>query len=446
MKNLGYTKIMKLYNTLTRKIEEFVPINPPRVKMFVCGPTVYDFAHIGNAKTYTQFDFMVRYLRFRGFDVRYVMNITNIDDKIIKRSRERKMDWEKLANEFEKAFLEDMQAMHNTAVSQYAQATKYMDQIVKQVKILVKKGFGYQTSDGIYFDNKKFPNYGRLSGRTKADHDAGVSRIDESHDKKNKNDFCLWKLSEPGEPFWETELGRGRPGWHIEDTAITETLLGQQYDIHGGAIDLIFPHHEAEIAQMESASGKSPLVRYWLHGAFLNMNASKMSKSRGNFTSMRDALEKYGYRLLRFFFISNHYRTTLEWSENSLEQSKNALQRLDDFTLKINKGLKDDFETVNKLRGEIIENLDNDFDTPKAIALIFSFIRGFRGGENTLKLFLELNSLFDFFIFEKEIPEEIKKLLDERESARKNKDFKTADGIRDMIKDKGYDVSDPKIS
>lgn len=437
---------LKLYNTLSRKIEEFVPINPPKVNMFVCGPTVYDFAHIGNAKTYTQFDFMVRYLRSRGFEVNYVMNITNIDDKIIKRSQEQGIAWNELSDKFETVFLEDMQSMHNAAVTKYARATDYIPQIVKQVKTLVEKGYGYQTSDGIYFNNKKFANYGKLSGRTEADQDAGVSRIDESHDKKSKNDFCLWKMSNPDEPAWETELGRGRPGWHIEDTAITETLFGPQYDIHGGAIDLIFPHHEAEIAQMESASGRSPLVRFWLHGAFLNMNSTKMSKSKGNFTSMREALEKYGYRLLRFFFIANHYRTTLEWSEASLEQSRNALQRLDDFVLKIDRTFEDDKAEVEKLRIEVFNHLDNDFDTPNTIAAIFSFIRGFKGGKNTFELFQELNEIFDFFIFDKEIPEEIKRLIVEREIARKNKDFKKADEIRDMIKTKGYDVNDSKIS
>ena len=439
---------MRLYNTLSKKIEELAPIDPPTIKMFVCGPTVYDFAHIGNAKTYTQFDFIVKYLRSRGFDVFYVMNITDIDDKIIRRSEEQNLSWKTLSNKFENIFLEDMKSMRNTAVSKYARATDYIDQIVAQVKTLVEKGYGYKTSDGIYFDIKKFKNYGKLSGRTKADQDAGVSRIDDSFDKKNKNDFCLWRKSKPEEPFWETELGIGRPGWHIEDTAITETLLGQQYDIHGGAIDLIFPHHEAEIAQMEAASGKSPLVRFWIHGAFLNMNSNKMSKSRGNFASMRDALEKHGYRLLRFFFLSNHYRTTLEWSEQSLEQARGALKRIDEFIWSIDQNADDDETLVNDFKNRIIKLLDNDFDTPNAFAEIFNLIHeqniGGKPGKNTYRLFQELNRFFDCFIFEQEISDNIKRLLEEREVLRKEKKFKKADEIRDIIKSKGYDVNDPK--
>ncbi|OGG07672.1 cysteine--tRNA ligase [Candidatus Gottesmanbacteria bacterium RIFCSPHIGHO2_01_FULL_42_12] len=439
---------MKLFNTLSRKIEDFVPLNPPKVNLFVCGPTVYDFAHIGNAKTYTQFDFVVKYLRARGFDVFYVMNITDIDDKIIQRSKEQGVAWNELAGNFERVFLEDMKAMHNTAVTKYARATGFIDEIVRQIQKLVKKGYGYETSDGIYFDIAKFKDYGKLSGRTEADQDAGVSRIDEGLDKKNKNDFCLWKKSKPGEPFWKTDLGTGRPGWHIEDTAITETLLGEQYDVHGGAIDLIFPHHEAEVSQMESASGKSPLVRYWIHVAFLNMNANKMSKSRGNFISMRVALEKYGYRLLRFFFISNHYRTSLEWSDRSLEQAKGALKRIDEFTLSIDQTLRDDESLANDFNKKIFEYLDNDFDTPNALAEIFNFIheQNVQGkpGKNTFKLFQELNKFLDFMTFELETPEEIQKLLNEREELRQQKKFAEADELRKKIIQMGYEVKDPK--
>lgn len=434
---------MKLYNTLSKSIEEFKPINGQRVNLFVCGPTVYDFAHIGNAKTYTQFDFIVRYLRFRGYNIFYLQNITDIDDKIIARAKEQGIAWNELSAKYEKIYLEDMQNLHNTSVSQYAKATDYIPQIINQVKVLLEKGFAYETSDGIYYDIQKFKDYGKLSGRTEADQDAGVSRIDDSLDKKNRNDFCLWKFSKPDEPFWETELKKGRPGWHIEDTAITETFFGPQYDIHGAAVDLIFPHHEAEIAQMEAASGKKPLVNFWLHAAFLNVNSAKMSKSRGNFVTAREATEKYGYRLLRFFFISNHYRTAIDFSEKTLEQSKAALERINEFIASIDKNLEDD---VSSLKAQIVEALDNDFDTPKAFAIIFDYIRKNRNsaGKNAYKLFQELDTVFDFFEFEKIIPQEIQKLLDEREQLRNDKNYAEADKIRQQIEKMGYTVKDTK--
>lgn len=434
---------MRLYNTLSKSIEEFKPINDQKVNLFVCGPTVYDFAHIGNAKTYTQFDFIVRYLRFRGYNIFYLQNITDIDDKIIARAKEQGIAWNELSAKYEKIYLEDMQNLHNTSVSQYAKATDYIPQIVNQVKVLLEKGFAYETSDGIYYDIQQFKDYGKLSGRTEADQDAGVSRIDDSLDKKNRNDFCLWKFSKPDEPFWETELKKGRPGWHIEDTAITETFFGPQYDIHGAAVDLIFPHHEAEIAQMEAASGKKPLVNFWLHAAFLNVNSAKMSKSRGNFITAREATEKYGYRLLRFFFISNHYRTAIDFSEKTLEQSKAALERINEFIASIDKNLEDD---VSSLKAQIVEALDNDFDTPKAFAIIFYYIRKNRNnaGKNAYKLFEELDTVFDFFEFEKVIPEEIQELLDQRERFRTEKNYSEADKIRQQIEKMGYTVKDTK--
>lgn len=433
---------MKIYNTMSRKVEEFKPINGNKVNMFVCGPTVYDFAHIGNAITYTRFDFIVRYLRYRGYDVFYLQNITDLDDKIIKRAGEQGVTWNVVAKDYEEKYYKDMESLHNTSISQYARATDYIPQIVDQVKVLMDKGFGYKTSDGIYFDISKFSDYGKLSGRTEADQDAGVSRIDESYDKRNKNDFCLWKFSKPGEPVWSTELGDGRPGWHIEDTAITEKFFGPQYDIHGAAVDLIFPHHEAEIAQMEAASGKKPLVRYWMHAAFLNINSQKMSKSKGNFFTAREITEKYGYRLLRFFFITNHYRTMLDFSEATMDQAKGALDRIDEFIRKIDLNFDDD---IGDLKAKVLENLDNDFDTPKSFATLFDFIRANqnKAGKNTYAFFQELNSVFDFFKFEKEPPEEIKKLMDEREKLRSEKRFIEADKIREEIVKKGFKVNDP---
>ena len=262
---------LKLYNTLTRKKEIFKPIKSKEIKMFVCGPTVYDYSHLGHAKTYIQFDLIAKYFRWKGYKLFYVENITDIDDKIIKKADLEKISWEKVRTLYEKYFLEDMKELNINSVDKYARATDYMENILSQVKRLIKKGFAYKISDGWYFDLSKDEDYGKLAKRKDLKEDDSVSRIDENKEKRNFGDFCLWKFSKPGEPVWESEIGNGRPGWHIEDTAITEKEFGEQYDLHGGGIDLIFPHHEAEIAQMESISGKKPLVRYWMHTGFLKM-------------------------------------------------------------------------------------------------------------------------------------------------------------------------------
>ncbi len=440
---------MKLYNTLSRKIEEFSPINGKKVNLFVCGPTVYDFAHVGNAKTYTQFDFIVRYLRYRGYQVYYLQNITDIDDKIIKRALEKGETWKELAREYEKIYLEDMKSLGNTSVTKFARATDYIPQIVKQVQTLIAKGFAYKTSDGIYYDISKFKDYGKLSRRTEADREAGVSRIDEGLDKRNKNDFCLWKFYKDGDPFWEAPIGKGRPGWHIEDTAITETEFGPQYDAHGAAVDLMFPHHEAEIAQMEAASGRKPMVHYWLHAGFLNTGSEKMSKSRGNFWTIRDVLAKFNFRVLRFFFISSHYRASLDFNEESLEQARGGLKRIDEFVANIDRQY-DDSENqsfVSKFREDFNANLDQDLDTPAAMATLFNFIReqNSRGkaGINVYQLFEELNEVFGFFqLREENLPPKIGELLNERNKLRKEGKFSESDAVRAEIKKMGYTLED----
>ncbi|HIH39933.1 TPA: cysteine--tRNA ligase [Candidatus Woesearchaeota archaeon] len=440
---------LKLFNTLGRKLELFKPIKGKKVNFFVCGPTVYDYSHLGHAKTYTQFDFIVRFLRKSGFDIFYLQNITDMDDKIINRAKEKKLTPKQLTEEFEKIYMEDMKSLHNTSVTKYARATDYIPQIVKQVNQLVKKGYAYKISDGYYFDLKKFPDYGKLSGRTILQDEDAVSRIDENEEKRNNGDFCLWKLYKEGEPSWETELGKGRPGWHIEDTAITESFFGPQYDVHGGAVDLIFPHHEAEIAQIEAASGKKPLVRYWMHTGFLNINSEKMSKSKGNFFTIREALKNHDYRTLRYFFLSNHYRMPLNYAPEFLDQAKHSLQRIDDFIFSIDRK-KDDKENtkrIEKTRTSIINSLNEDINTPIALASLFKFIRDINkegnSGKHVLSFMKELNELFDFMNFEaEEIPKEIKELISKRDEARKRKDFKKADELRNEIRSKGYLIDD----
>ncbi|MEK6922695.1 MAG: cysteine--tRNA ligase [Nanoarchaeota archaeon] len=439
--------MLKVYNTLTRKKEEFKPIKGKKVNIFVCGPTVYSDSHIGHAKTYVQFDIIVKYLKFLGYNVFYLQNITNIDDKIIQRAKQEKKDPLKLAEEYEKEFYENMKALEVTSINKYARATDYIKQIQSQVKRLIEKGYAYKISDGYYFDLTKFKDYGKLAKRTVQEAEDAVSRIDENKEKRNKGDFCLWKFSKKDEPSWEFEEGSGRPGWHIEDTAITEKEFGPQYDIHGGAVDLIFPHHEAEIAQMESISGKTPLVKYWLHTAFLNIDKKKMSKSLKNYITIKDALKKYNGKTVRYFFASNHYRTPINFSYDALEQSKNSLQRINDFVYNLKDSKeKDDLNLIKKTKEKFINAMNNDFDTPKAFSIIFDFIRKVNktgGGKKTYEFILEIDKVFNILTIEDvKIPKEVKQLLDERERARKNKDWKKADEIRNKIRNLGYLLED----
>jgi len=437
-----------VYNTLSGKKEVFVPLEKQKINFFVCGPTVYDYMHIGHAKTYIQFDVIVKYLKYAGYDVFYLQNITNIDDKIIKRSKEENIAPLELAERFEKYYHQDEKKLGITAVNKYARATDYIQEIVKQVKTLLKKGYAYMISDGYYYDIKKFNDYGKLSGRTSLEAEDAVSRIDESVEKRNRGDFCLWKFSKPEEPSWKTEIGEGRPGWHIEDTAITETNFGPQYDIHGGAQDLIFPHHEAEIAQMESASEKKPMVKYWLHTGFLKINGSKMSKSLKNFTTVREILGKYDYQTIRFFYLSSHYRHPIDFNDNSLKKAKEGLEKLNNFIKKIKKESLDNLELIKETEKKFIEAMNDDFDTVKAMATIFSFVKksykkNISGGGKTYQLFKKFNQIFDIFKFEEvSIPPEVLNLAQERQRLRQQKNWSAADQIRQEINRLGFQIED----
>jgi len=442
---------LKIYNTLTRKKEIFKPIKNKKVHMFVCGPTVYDYMHIGHAKTYIQFDVIAKYLKFRGYNVFYLQNITDLDDKIIDRAKKEKTDPLELAHQLERYYHQDEEKLGINSVSRYARSTDYIRQIVNQVETLISKGYAYPTSDGYYFEIKKFKDYGKLSRRTVLGAEDAISRIDDGIEKRNRGDFCLWKISKKGEPFWNTKLGKGRPGWHIEDTAITETHFGPQYDIHGGARDLIFPHHEAEISQMESISGKKPMVRYWLHTGFLTVNGQKMSKSLKNFITIRDFLKKYDYKVLRFFYISTHYRNPIDFTEKSIEKAKNSLERLNDFVKSArgrpSSGWKDEEKLINATKEKFFQAMDDDFDTVRALAIIFDFIRkSYKkkiGNKKTYKFFQEINKIFDILdLKEEKIPAQIKKLVTQREKARKNRDFQKSDQLRQKIKKLGYWVED----
>ena len=422
---------MKLYNTLTKKKEIFRPLKNKRVNLFVCGPTTYDYPHIGHARTYVIFDAFVKYLKQKGFNVFYLQNITDIDNKIIARAKKQKITPKKLALFFEKEYLKDMKELKIDSITKYARATDYIKEIINQVKQLLDKGYGYKIKDGIYYDISKFKNYGKLSGRTIIQAEDAVSRIDETKDKRNKGDFCLWKISKKGEPKWKSPFGNGRPGWHIEDTAITEKFFGPQYDIHGGARDLIFPHHEAEIAQIEAVSGKSPMVKYWMHTGFLTINSQKMSKSSGNFITIQDFLKKYPSQYLRFLILKTLWRSPIDYSEKTILETKTSLEKIEEFLRKIkdvkssvpaNKEFQKIFEKTKK---DFYLYLDNDFNTPQAIAVIFKFIRKINKliDKNLISqkqareieyFFKTINQIFEFIDFEKikklKVPTKIKKL------------------------------------
>jgi len=431
---------LKLYNTLTRKKEIFKPIKSKEIKMFVCGPTVYDYSHLGHAKTYIQFDLIAKYFRWKGYKLFYVENITDIDDKIIKKADLEKISWEKVRTLYEKYFLEDMKELNINSVDKYARATDYMENILSQVKRLIKKGFAYKISDGWYFDLSKDEDYGKLAKRKDLKEDDSVSRIDENKEKRNFGDFCLWKFSKPGEPVWESEIGNGRPGWHIEDTAITEKEFGEQYDLHGGGIDLIFPHHEAEIAQMESISGKKPLVRYWMHTGFLKINKNKMSKSLGNFKTIRDLLKIYKPEVIRYFVISNHYRKPLDFSDKTLESAKNSYERLKN----ICETLSDDGKISEKYIKEFENEMDDDLNTPNSLQILWKLVRDEKA-EGKFQTIKKIDKIFGLKLLEKEkikIPAEIKKLAEEREKARKEKDWKKSDELRNKINKLGFTIND----
>lgn len=453
---------MKVYNTLTRKKEEFLPLGS-KVRMFVCGPTVYDYSHIGHARTYIAYDVIARYLRHRGYDVFYLQNITDIEDKIIERARQKMINPSDLAQEYKEAYYKDMKRLGIDSVSEYASATQYIPEIISQVKRLLEKSIAYLIEDeGYYFDLTKFPDYGQLSGRTVEAAEDAVSRIDESAKKKNKGDFALWKFSKPEEPGWDSELGYGRPGWHIEDTAITEKYFGTQYDFHGGSRDLIFPHHEAEIAQMESLSGKKPFVKYWVHSGFLTINGQKMSKSLGNFITIRDLLNDYRPQDIRFMVLSSHYRSPIDYSDDKIKAAAAAVDRLGVFIYQAARLVKGGQETseadwTNEIEGarkSFYEKMDDDFNFPEAIGHIFDLIRkinpdlydkklNHKSAEQIVDLMEGISGFTGIILPEMTTqPLEIQGLIRSREDARQIKDFAHADKLRQQIKKLGYEVDD----
>ena len=461
--------MLKIYNTLSRKKESFRPRKDKKVNLFVCGPTVYDFSHLGHARTYIVFDVIAKYLREKGYDVFYLQNITDIDDKIINRAKEKNISPQKLASGFKREYLKDMKALKIDAVSEYAKATKYVKEIISQVERLLKKRYAYQIKDGIYYDISRFKRYGKLSKRTALQAEDAVSRIDEDKEKRNKGDFCLWKFSKPEEPKWKSPWGEGRPGWHIEDTAITEKHFGPRYDIHGGAKDLIFPHHEAEIAQMEAISGEKPLVKYWIHSGFLTVKGQKMAKSLGNFITIRDFLKENPARLLRLLMIKTHYRSPVDYNEKLLSQAKKELEKIDEFLDKLNNQKSTAQLTVrdpklirnliSKTKKEFDRAMRDDFNTPEALAAIFNLVTEGnyliaqnkvrpKDARHLLKLLKEIDKVFNFIFWKmpkEKIPQALLNLVKQREECRKKELWQKADELRKKIKELGYRVEDTKV-
>lgn len=453
---------MKLYNTLTRQKEDFVPINPGKVTMYSCGPTVYNFFHIGNARPFIIFDALRRFLKYRGYDVTFVQNFTDIDDKLIRKANEEGITVPQIAEKYIEEYFTDATGLGIQKADIHPRATEHVEDIIKLIQTLIDKGFAYEIDGDIYFHTKEFNGYGKLSHYNVDELEAGA-RIGIDERKRDAMDFALWKAQKPGEPAWESPWGFGRPGWHIECSAMANKYLGETIDIHSGGVDLIFPHHENEIAQSEAASGK-PFARYWLHNAFLNIDNQKMSKSLGNFFTVRDAAAHYDYETIRFFMLQAQYRSPLNYSADQLEQAKNGLDRIYECKRNLeflSSGITTDEvldEAIgNKLllyKEKFIEAMEDDLNTADAISAIFELVREINiliaSGRKDKAFLNEAKAILDELtgvlgiVQKKEdaLEEEIESLIEQRQQARKEKNWKLSDEIRDKLKGMGIELQD----
>ena len=452
---------MKLYNTLTKRKEEFVPLKPGEVTMYSCGPTVYNYFHIGNARPFIVFDVLRRFLEYRGYKVTFVQNFTDIDDKMIRRANEEGKTVAEIAEKYIAEYYVDARGLGIKDPTIAPRATENIDAIIEMIKILIDKGYAYVVDGDVYFKTSRFEEYGKLSGHKLEDLELGA-RIEVDERKENAMDFALWKAQKPGEPAWDSPWGKGRPGWHIECSAMACRYLGETIDIHSGGQDLIFPHHENEIAQSEACNGK-PFARYWLHNGFININNEKMSKSKGNFFTVRDIVKHYDYEVIRFFLLSAHYRSPINFSDALLEQAKNALNRLyecrSNLKFFLEKAEKDTFEEeiygdLDVYREKFIEAMEDDLNTADAMAAIFELVREINtritadAGKKTIARALDLlNELTGVLGLlrkeeEEELDENIKALIEERQKARAEKNYKRADEIRDQLRAMGVELQD----
>ncbi len=469
---------LKLYNTLTRQKEEFVPVTPGRVGFYLCGPTVYDYFHIGNARPFVVFDVFRRYLRYRGYQVRFVMNLTDIDDKIIKRANELGVSSQEIAQKYTNAFFEDIQKLGVQPADVYPKATEHITDIIHLVEALIKNGTAYVVDGDVYYDVSKFAEYAKLSGK-KLDELRAGERVAVDERKDDPLDFALWKAAKPGEPWWESPWGKGRPGWHAECSVMSMKYLGASIDIHAGGIDLIFPHHENEIAQSEAMTHQ-PFVKYWIHNGFLDIDGEKMSKSLGNFKTARDVMEKFSTTAIRVFFLMKHYRGPISFSPEPLQHAVKTAERLNIAYTLLRRRLENAeskasanrpalageaqsfADLISKSRENFIAAMDDDFNTPEAMAVIFDFIRETnRWAERAslspaeLVVLADAKNLLDEWnsflgvvetrmsgVDQSRVDGIMKILLDLRQQARAEKNFKLGDEIRNRLKDAGVIIED----
>lgn len=453
---------MRIFNTMTRQKEEFIPNNPDEVKIYACGPTVYNYIHIGNARPLCVFDVLRRYLEYRGYNVKYVQNFTDVDDKIIKRANEEGITFEEVSKKYIEEFWTDANGLNFKKASVHPKATENIDEIINIIKTLEEKGYAYAVDGDVYFRTLKFKEYGKLSHQPIEDLQSGA-RIAIGEKKENPLDFALWKAAKEGEPYWDSPWGKGRPGWHIECSAMNKRFLGDTIDIHCGGQDLIFPHHENEIAQSECANGCT-FSKYWMHNGYINVDNVKMSKSLGNFKTVREIANVYGYEVIRYFLISSHYRSPINYSLEIIEQCKSALERLYtcreslDFALKNAKDIPDDEELIKKLnshREQFITAMDDDLNTADGVAAVFELVKDINTSildkevsknvcQTAATVFDELCDVLGILYNRKnnDVDSDIEALIEERQQARANKDWATADRIRDELKAKGIILKD----
>lgn len=465
----GGTAMLKVFNDLTLQRQEFIPLEPGKVRMYVCGPTVYDYFHIGNARTFVVFDAIRRYLEYRGFEVTFVQNITDVEDKIIRRAAEWGVSPEELAHRYTEAYLEDSSALGIKPADIQPKATEHVGEIIAFIQRLVERGYAYVVDGDVYFDTRRFTTYGKLSHQSLEDLEAGA-RVEVDERKRHPADFALWKAKKPGEPGWDSPWGEGRPGWHIECSAMSTKYLGETIDIHAGGADLIFPHHENEIAQSEAASGK-PFARYWLHGNLLNVGGQRMGKSLGNFVTVREARQQYDPEVIRFFLLSAHYRSPLNYTPESLDSARGALERLYNAAVTLEhlarpgRAEPADPEARQKAgelrarlpryREQFVAAMDDDFNTADAIAALFDLVRDAHAslgpdapaqvaGE-VLGLLRELGGVLGLLGRAGglgDLSDEIQSLIDKRQEARARRDWKDADRIRDELAARGIVLED----